>query len=168
MEIKAEKKYMPQELADRCLKEFQKKEPDEGYWACTPVKEKPDHFVLLGSSSRPKEVMWEPDRNTFTTMVDVRADAHEPKEKKSEDDPIEWVDIPEAKTGFIPGFFAALACLVLIGSVLLFLLSMNFALPLAGIISSALLFAVSAIVRSLRRIERYTYIIANNSTNTIS
>lgn len=168
MEIKAEKKYMPQELADRCLKEFQKKEPDEGYWACTPVKDKPNHFVLLGSSSRPKEVMWDPVCDTFAAVDNVKADAHEPNEKKSEDDPIEWVDIAKAQTGFLPGFFAALACLVLIGSVFLFFLSMNFVLPLAGIISSALLFAVSAIVRSLRRIERYTYIIANNSTNTIS
>ena len=65
MEIKAEKKYMPQELADRCLKEYQKKEPDEGYWACTPVKDKPDHFVLLGSSSRPKEVCWDAETQTF-------------------------------------------------------------------------------------------------------
>lgn len=68
MEIKAEKKYRPQELADRCLREYQKKEPDEGYWACTPVKDKPNHFALLGNSNRLKEVRWEPDYQMFTTV----------------------------------------------------------------------------------------------------
>lgn len=64
-----------QEIADRCLKEFQAKEPDKGYWACTPVKDKPNHFVLLGSNSGMKEVRWEPDYQTFATVTAGKAEA---------------------------------------------------------------------------------------------
>lgn len=82
MEIKAEKKYTPQELADRCLREFQTKEPDKGYWACTPVKEKTNHFVLLGSASGLTEVRWDPEYHTFVAVNKDKAE--ETKEKKSE------------------------------------------------------------------------------------
>lgn len=79
MEIKAEKKYLPQELADRCLKEFQAKEPDKGYWACTPVKDKPNHFALLGSSNRLKEVRWEPNYNIFVTASEGKTESPKPE-----------------------------------------------------------------------------------------
>lgn len=99
MEIKAEKKYRPQELADRCLREYQKKEPDEGYWACTPVKDKPNHFALLGNSNRLKEVRWEPDYNTFVSAADGKEKIPQAEQAKtpSEQPQVIRVEVHQAR-----------------------------------------------------------------------
>lgn len=72
--------FTQQELADRCLEEFQAKEPSRGYWACTPVKGKPNYFALLGSHQYMKEVRWEPDYETFVTSSEGKAEQPKPEQ----------------------------------------------------------------------------------------
>lgn len=59
---------LQQELANKCLAEFQSKEPLMDYYVCTPVKGKTNHFALLSTSGSVKQVRWEPDYQMFATV----------------------------------------------------------------------------------------------------
>lgn len=155
MEINSEKKLTPQERADLCLIRYQKKYPNNNYISCIPVPGAKDEFVLR-TEKAVYDVKYDEEKDEFDAKL------QHPIMTQANDDK-DWEDLPKGKAGMLPMVISLFAVLALAGSLIVSFVTMNFVLLIAGVLSSSLLFAASSIVRSLRRIESYTYLIAQNS-----